>query len=83
MSARARADRLELRMMRRWRSPEALLLPIGEALAQFMCEDDFAVAKACEGHGRTLVFADRTRRRARRWCSMAIRGAELRAFFAD
>ena len=27
---------LELRMMRRWRSPESLLLPIGEALATFV-----------------------------------------------
>src|SRR5215475_5925566 len=67
-------DRLELRLMRRWRSPESLLLPIGEALAQFVCEEDFASVKACEGHSCTLVFADRTRRRARRWCSMAICG---------
>jgi len=67
-------DRLELRMMRRWRSPEALLLPIGEAMARFVCEDDFADVKACEGQSCTLVFADRTRRRARRWCSMAICG---------
>ena len=67
-------DRLELQMMRRWRSPEFLLLPIGEALAQFVCEEDFADVKACEGHKCTLVFADRTRRRARRWCSMAICG---------
>ena len=67
-------DRLELQMMRRWRSPESLLLPIGEALAQFVCEEDFADVKACEGHRCTLVFADRTRRRARRWCSMAICG---------
>jgi predicted RNA-binding Zn ribbon-like protein len=67
-------DRLELQMMRRWRSPESLLLPIGEALAQFVCEEDFANVKACEGHSCTLVFADRTRRRARRWCSMAICG---------
>jgi predicted RNA-binding Zn ribbon-like protein len=66
--------RLELRMMRRWRSPESLLLPIGEALAKFVCEEDFANVKACEGHTCTLVFADRTRRRARRWCSMAICG---------
>ena len=28
--------------MRRWRSPEALLLPIGEALAKFVCEEDFS-----------------------------------------
>jgi predicted RNA-binding Zn ribbon-like protein len=67
-------DRFELRAMRRWRSPESLLLPIGEALAKFVCEEDFADIKACEGHSCTLIFADHTRRRARRWCSMAICG---------
>jgi predicted RNA-binding Zn ribbon-like protein len=65
---------LELRMMRRWRSPESLLLPIGEALAQFVCEEDFSRVKACEGPACTLMFADHTRGRARRWCSMAICG---------
>jgi predicted RNA-binding Zn ribbon-like protein len=65
---------LELRVMRRWRSPESLLLPIGEALATFVCEENFANVKACAGHACTLLFADRTRRRARRWCSMAICG---------
>ena len=65
---------LEWRMTRRWRSPESLLLPIAEVLAKFVCEEDFANVKACEGHTCTLVFADRTRRRARRWCSMAICG---------
>ena len=67
-------DRLELRMRRRWRSPDFLLLPIGEALARFVCEEDFADVRACEGHSCTLMFADRTRRRARKWCSMAICG---------
>jgi predicted RNA-binding Zn ribbon-like protein len=67
-------DRLELQVMRRWRSPESLLLPIGDALAKFVCEEDFANVKACEGHECTLVFADHTRRRARRWCSMAVCG---------
>jgi predicted RNA-binding Zn ribbon-like protein len=67
-------DRLELQVMRRWRSPESLLLPIGEALAKLVCQEDFASLKACEGHRCTLVFADRTRRQARRWCSMAICG---------
>jgi predicted RNA-binding Zn ribbon-like protein len=65
---------LELRMMRRWRSPESLLLPVAEALAKFVCEDDFANVKACEGPACTLIFVDRTRRRARKWCSMAICG---------
>lgn len=67
-------DRFELRAMRRWRSPESLLLPIGEALAKFVCKEDFARVKACEGHRCTLVFADHTRMQARRWCSMAICG---------
>src|SRR5258708_5570399 len=49
--------RLELRMMRRWRSPESLLLPIGAALAKFVSEEDFANVNACEGHTCTLVFA--------------------------
>jgi predicted RNA-binding Zn ribbon-like protein len=67
-------DRLELRVMRRWRSPESLLLPIGEALAKLVCEEDFASVRACEGQSCTLLFADHTRRRARRWCSMAVCG---------
>ena len=67
-------DRLELRVTRHWRSPESLLLPIAEALAKFVCEDDFADVKACVGYSCTLVFADHTRGRARRWCSMAICG---------
>jgi predicted RNA-binding Zn ribbon-like protein len=66
--------RMELRVMRRWRSPESLLLPIGEAMAKVVCEEDFADVKACEGPICTLIFADHTRRRARRWCSMAICG---------
>jgi predicted RNA-binding Zn ribbon-like protein len=65
---------LELQRMRRWRTPESLLLPIGEALAKFVCEEDFTDVKACEGHICTLIFADHTRRRARRWCSMAVCG---------
>ncbi len=67
-------NRLELHKMRRWRSPDALLLPIGEALARLVCEEDFSGVKACEGHVCTLMFADHTRGRARRWCSMAICG---------
>jgi len=64
----------ELRMMRKWRSPETLLLPITEALARFVCSTDFTDVKACEGASCTLFFADQTRSRARRWCSMAICG---------
>jgi predicted RNA-binding Zn ribbon-like protein len=64
----------QLQMVRRWPTPEALLLPIGEALAQLVCTEDFSNVKACEGHPCTLLFADHTRGHARRWCSMAICG---------
>ncbi len=64
----------QLQMVRSWPTPEALLLPIGEALAQLVCAEDFSNVKACEGHLCTLFFADHTRGRARRWCSMAICG---------
>jgi predicted RNA-binding Zn ribbon-like protein len=67
-------DHLALRASRRWRTPQYLLLPIGEALAKFTCEENFADVKACEGSICTLMFVDHTRRKARRWCSMAICG---------
>ncbi|HEX5325758.1 MAG TPA: ABATE domain-containing protein [Acetobacteraceae bacterium] len=64
----------EVQAMRRWRAPESLLLPIGEVLAKFVCEEDFSHVKACERPACTLMFADHTRGHARRWCSMSICG---------
>jgi len=64
----------ELRIIRRWQTPEALLLPIGEALAQLVCTEDFSNLRACEGPACTLLFADHTRGHARRWCRMAVCG---------
>jgi predicted RNA-binding Zn ribbon-like protein len=71
---RGKTARLEFRRERRWRSPESLLLPIGDALARLLAEEDFSDVKACEGPICTLMFADRTRGRSRRWCSMEICG---------
>jgi predicted RNA-binding Zn ribbon-like protein len=65
---------LEFQTARRWRSPESLLLPIGESLARLLAEEDLSDVKACEGATCTLMFADRTRGRSRRWCSMDICG---------
>ncbi|MGO4722354.1 MULTISPECIES: CGNR zinc finger domain-containing protein [unclassified Inquilinus] len=59
---------------RRWRSPDSLLLPIAQAMAAFVCDEDFTHVKACEGPACTLMFADHTRGHGRRWCSMAICG---------
>ncbi len=65
---------LQLQTIRRWRTPEAVLSPIGEALAQLVCTEDFSDVKACEGPACTLLFVDHTRGRTRRWCSMALCG---------
>jgi predicted RNA-binding Zn ribbon-like protein len=70
----AAAQSFELRTMRRWRSPDSLLLPLAEALATSIADEDFAYIKACEGPQCTMLFADHTRGHARRWCSMAICG---------
>jgi predicted RNA-binding Zn ribbon-like protein len=68
------AKAFELQVMRKWRSPEALLFPIAEAIAHFVSSEDFTYVRACEGPACTLLFADHTRSRARRWCSMAVCG---------
>ncbi|RDS79725.1 hypothetical protein DWU98_16810 [Dyella monticola] len=65
---------LRLVRMRRWNSPEALLLPIAESLAQVITQEDFSFVKACEGPACTLLFADHTRGHARKWCSMSLCG---------
>jgi predicted RNA-binding Zn ribbon-like protein len=59
---------------RRWLSPESLLLPLARSLAELLCTEDFTYVKACEGPTCTLLFIDRTRSHARRWCKMAICG---------
>jgi predicted RNA-binding Zn ribbon-like protein len=65
---------IRLDTQRHWPSPESLLIPIAEAIAHLMSEEDFTHIKACEGHACTLMFADHTRARGRRWCSMGICG---------
>jgi predicted RNA-binding Zn ribbon-like protein len=70
----AKAASVELHALRRWRLPDALLLPVAEALARVISEEDFTHVKACEGPTCTLMFADRMHRHARRWCSQEICG---------
>ena len=60
--------------MRRWRSPDALLLPIAQAMAELLTSADFSQVKACEGPACTLLFLDKTRGHKRRWCNMAVCG---------
>ena len=68
------ASGFELRRLRRWSTPNAVLLPIAEALAHLVCSSDFSLVKACEGKICTLLFLDTTHGKARRWCSMTLCG---------
>jgi predicted RNA-binding Zn ribbon-like protein len=61
-------------LQRRWRSPDSLLFPIAKSMAEVVCEEDFSLIRACEGHKCTIIFLDRTRGHARRWCRMAVCG---------
>src|SRR5262245_18831847 len=60
---------LEWRTLRRWRTPDSLLLPIAHAMANFITSEDLSRVKSCEKSPCTLFFLDRTRGQARRWFS--------------
>ena len=70
---------LRLRRARRWDSPDELLHPIAEAAADLICSVDFRLVRACEGSVCSLLFLDRTKAHARRWCSMAVCGNRAKA----
>jgi predicted RNA-binding Zn ribbon-like protein len=68
------APDLEIRTLSRWLCPQSVLLPIAEALARMVCEEDFRHIRLCEGPHCGLLFVDRTRGVNRRWCSMSTCG---------
>lgn len=70
----AAGEALTLVAQRRWGSPDTLLLPVAQALAQLVTAADFGRVKQCEGPGCVLHFLDTSRDGRRRWCSMAVCG---------
>ena len=71
--------RLLLRRVHRWENPVELLEPIAEAAADLICNQDFRRIRSCEGSACVLMFLDRTKAHARRWCSMAVCGNRAKA----
>ena len=67
--------------IRRWRSlsPEALLVPLAEAMGDLICQTNFEHVKICEGPTCTLWFNDVSKNHTRRWCSMAVCGNRAKA----
>jgi predicted RNA-binding Zn ribbon-like protein len=53
---------------------EQCLLPLAEAAAQLLVEEDFRRVRRCEHPECTLYFYDRTKSHRRRWCSMTACG---------
>jgi predicted RNA-binding Zn ribbon-like protein len=74
-----RGSALQWRHMRHWRTPEALLLPIAEAMGELICLKDFTLVRRCEGLNCSLWFYDVSKAHARRWCSMAVCGNRAKA----
>ncbi len=64
---------------RRWASARRVLQPIAQAMGDLVCHADFRLVRACEGAGCTLMFYDRTKGHARRWCSMSVCGNRAKA----
>jgi predicted RNA-binding Zn ribbon-like protein len=73
------AEGLALRRLGRWDTPEALLQPLAAAIADLVCHADFRLIRTCEGQDCSLMFLDRTKAHARRWCSMALCGNRAKA----
>jgi predicted RNA-binding Zn ribbon-like protein len=71
--------RLMLRTVQRWENPRELLEPIARAAADLICNQDFRLIRSCEGTACVLLFLDRTKAHARRWCSMAACGNRAKA----
>jgi predicted RNA-binding Zn ribbon-like protein len=71
--------RLLLRRVYRRENPGELLHPIAEAAADLICNQDFRLIRSCEGSACTLLFLDRTKAHARRWCSMTVCGNRAKA----
>ena len=59
-------------------SPEELLVPVAEAIAELVESGDFDLVKACDGPDCTLWFYDRTKSHRRRWCSMSMCGNRMK-----
>lgn len=70
---------LYLREGRLWKTPQQLLMPIAEEIGDLVCHADFRLIRTCENESCTLVFYDRTKSHARRWCSMAVCGNRAKA----
>ena len=67
------------KQLRRFDSPGDLLLPIAQAIGEFICLNDFKYVKPCKNHECILWFYDISKNHTRNWCSMSICGNRAKA----
>lgn len=67
------------KQQRRLDSTSTLLLPIAQAIGEFICLNDFKHVKPCKNHKCILWFHDISQNHTRNWCSMAICGNRAKA----
>lgn len=73
-----RGGRFERRVEPRLEEPEHLLVPLAEAIGDFLCEADHSLLRRCENPDCVLYFYDTSKNHARRWCSMKLCGNRLK-----
>ncbi|UPG94542.1 CGNR zinc finger domain-containing protein [Luteibacter aegosomatissinici] len=66
-----RGGQPELQLVRTTQEPDAVLVPIAEALAALLVQPDMSRIRQCAGSDCTLLFHDHSRGGRRRWCDMA------------
>lgn len=69
----------QLQVHRHFDTPKDLLIPIAEAMADFICNTNFERVKNCEGPTCTLWFHDVSKSHKRRWCDMSVCGNRAKA----
>ncbi|HET9488495.1 MAG TPA: ABATE domain-containing protein [Methylomirabilota bacterium] len=74
----ARRDRWVLVHRRSRPSPLAALVPLARSAAELMQEGPAAPVRKCASEKCLLYFYDGSRRRTRRWCSMAVCGNRMK-----
>lgn len=62
-----------------WRSHVDLLLPVANAIADLVCNQNFKYIKNCEGPTCNLFYLDETKNHTRRWCTMSVCGNRAKA----
>jgi predicted RNA-binding Zn ribbon-like protein len=65
---------LKVDRVRRRDTPEAILAPVAETVADLLATGNFKLVKRCEDETCVLWFSDYTKSHHRRWCSMALCG---------